>query len=396
MRADLEKEKGAPSLEATWSSLRKFITQTEEPLLNSSRANTLFAKPKRKITLGGKGNSNKEEDAINAAIEKQLAKDKQHESSNNNVSVFLIGLDPALTFQFWLQAAHQMVKGDSTTCAREEIWALILRESQALVRGSIRMLGGPKLAAAERILAAPLTAEGFLSVTSDIPAAWTEHATKFLSILSRDLQRQHGRILGVLAAQHLVTSSRWKDVQNTSYQPTAMDGAVAGGSMYGARTFQITNRNMRIRLIDPTANFLLCKRSRVLRAITDEKGALNLDMVVCTLDVVTQAPTQVIKNPAWGLFEQMKLLELLLNSGYFRGITITILANTDGVEAFQLQNSQQDLLFVRERLRVITRTPATLLLSNITLTTPNDPKLCDQLLTSLNDLFLTRNIQRGF
>lgn len=402
LRASLEKERVAPSVEDTWSSLKKFVLSTREPLLNSS-TNTLLAKTKRKIGLGKSKDTSKEDEAVSAAIDKRLAKDKPSES-NKVTQVLLIGLDPVLTFQFWLQAAQLAAKSEGaaleaaeTMATRDAIWSLILTESQALVRSALARLGGRKLADATRILTAPRTPEGFLSVAQDLPAFWTDYGNGFLSQLSFDLKRRHGRILSVLAAQYLVQSARWADVKKPTYRPNLVDAHVAGGSPYGARIFSIVSRNLRVRITDVTVNLLNCKRSRVLQNLLDEKGKLNFEMAVGTLDVVSQAPSQVIKCPTWGLFEQMKLLEQLLNSAFLRGINATVIANIDGVEAFLNDGDpKQELLFLRERLRVLSRMPNTLLLPNIVLTRSNETRLCEQVIAALYDLFLARNIQRGF
>jgi hypothetical protein len=109
-------------------------------------------------------------------------------------------------------------------------------------------------------------------------------------------------------------------------------------------------------------------------------------------------------DESFAMFEQLKLSESFANSRFFKKKILAVFGNVLGVDSIirsvYPSSSSNDvhkvLKFLRKRLMVISRTPQLLPPTNIHLTTPLDPKLCDYIAKTMADLYLSRNVIKGF
>ncbi len=170
---------------------------------------------------------------------------------------------------------------------------------------------------------------------------------------------------------------------------------MGAGNAWGVREALVVHKSFRLRLVDPSANLLRCRRSKIVPMFDD------CEMVVFGFDLGQALPGRLPPDETFGLFEQLKLCEALAASRWFRKTLVALLVNTAGLDAC-LESAfhsadPKNAKFVKTRLRVISRQPQQLSPVNMYLTNAGpDSKLVESIVRTLADLYLSRNIQKGF
>lgn len=383
LRKELQVLQNAPSLASVWDTLRSFVKVTPEPFLDSSKnALAKSIKTRRGLLRASEGS------AESKAIEKQLTRSKREQCYD----VLVIGLDPLLLFA-WRCATLQSNGGDAPAPEpahhRAEIMATVMRASHALAAMHV-----VRMSAAQRVLKMPATEAGFEQAKPYLPELW-KHGNEAVAQLGLNLRANYGRILRLLAVKRLLTGPRWSALAaGAAYIPSLTDVATTCGNVAATQSFPVSTHGFKMRIIDATANLMSCKRSRVLAHLGP------VEMVVFFLDMGQDLPSRPLRDAKWGLFEQLKLAEALCNSAWFRKTCASLVLNVSGVNELApfvtASDQAKAMRFLRERARVISRTPANLVMGNIVLSSNEDTKLSELLPSALADLFLARNVQSGF
>lgn len=372
---------------STIDAIVSFVQKTKEPFHDGS------SNPFCKAFKARKGLSLQPQDS--KGIDKMIDKEKKSNAQTTS-GVMLLSLDPILSFEFHHQCSKSLVATTTTSetvNARDEIWRKILRVTQNVVMA--KRMTGPIV---QRIVSAAGEEGSFLRVANDVLEVWQEGTAveEWKKNLGRDLRKNAGELHEVLAIERMV-KQRWKDVSSSVFIPTAADVYLTTGNARAMREGVIQSKGLRIKVMDPTPLMLKCKRSKLIPMFEQ-----SVELITFILDVGQELPERVIYDETWSLYEQVKMAEAFCNNKWFRKTLLAVHANVTGAESLvstMIPNTAptKALRFIKERLRAISRTPTNLPLANIHLYTPQDnSKLTDVIVRAIADLYLSRNVQKGF
>lgn len=375
-----------------------FVRRSREPLHDPASNPFLLRDPSRKT----KDASSQEDKAIARML--QASK-----TATTGSKVLVLGTDPALLSAIALQAVEYRPQGGAQPSASEIseqrvlLQCTVLRVVQGVAGEVVERLGRDAMRVARAALAAPPTEEGFASVAPTLQLLWNDEKMRDAATAQRErlhrtsLKRNLSTLMLVSAVDRLLSPERWPQVSSRTYVPTAADMAlVSSGSQGGIRESLIVSKGFRVRLLDASALLLNCKRSKIVGMFED------IDLIVFAFDLGQRLPGRLPPDESFGTFEQLKLFEALATSRWFKKTLVMVLANVAGLEAcvesvYADQDTAKHTKFLRSRLKVISRNPQQLSLANIRLVNPaQDSKLIDGIIRTISDLFLSRNVQKGF
>ena len=352
--------------------------------------------PRSKIGAGARGGQ--EGEASTRIIEKMLLREER--SGVQLTPVLVLALDPALALATHRAAA----RGSPTPPDPQEgpkLQSRVLKAVQMLLSTCAARLPPEQRTSAQRVLTASPSA-GLVSVRADLEALWTHpqlvaartRLRQELSIQGRSRMENQLQLMGL---EWLMSPTRWSELSAPGYSVTHEDLAVLPANPSGIRDFTYISRGMRVRTLDLTCLLLKCKRSKIIGRFDDA------DLMVVLLDIGQALPSRSFHDPAFGLFEHLKLAEALAGSRWFRKKQLMLFANTDGVaealESAGLVGSDETkkLKFVRNRLTAVSRTHGQLGRKDIHICTPAiESSFVEIVAKKLSDLMLARNVEKGF
>ncbi len=402
IRESEKRLQAAPPASAALDALRQFVARTREPLHEPS--SNPFMKPAKTRGVGiGGGASRGEQDQENKAINKMLDSEK---NQHNISKVVVIGTDPELLMALSLQAVRFAPQGGAPPPAslvaqqRRDIRARIVRVVQTVAQEARERVGRAAAPLLQQVLAAARTEEGFAATAGAVHALWQDERIREAvaarrAALHGSLRKNLGAELELRAVERLMGPARWTHVASASYVPSPEDVATAAGSAAGVREAMVVSKGFRIRLVDPSCLMLSCKRSKLVPQFDD------CELVVFALDLGQALPSRPPPDESFGLYEQLKMCEALSSSRWFRKTLVAVLANTAGLDncletVFQSTDAK-NAKFVKARLLAMSRQPQQLNPLNIHLTSPApDSKLVEAIVRTVADLYLSRNVQKGF
>ncbi len=384
-----------------------FVRKSKEPLHDGS--SNPYLKDSKKSKQGSHDDK---------AISKMLL---QSSKISTGSKVLLLSSDPQLLTALALQATDYRPQGGYNAATERDVESMrsmvrlsVLRTVQVVAReADPERLGRESSRVARAVLAATCNDEGFAEVGASLPLLWSDERMRQAAVARRErMQRTSARRslaqqMEEAAVERLLGPDRWPDVISEDYKPTPKDTAIIA-VRGGLRESVIVSKGFRVRLLDASALLLTCKRSKIVSMFDD------MELVVLGLDVGPRLPGRLATDESFGLFEQMKLYEALVSSKWFKKTLTTLLVNVEGIEeALQSvqqqqtasggteQQHQQDtarsLKFLKTRLKVISRNPQQLSVMNIRFVQPSkDQKLIEPIIRTIADLFLARNVQKGF
>jgi hypothetical protein len=320
--------------------------------------------------------------------------------------VMVLGTDPELLHALALQAVRYAPQGvvsigPSPAAAADEIRARVLRVVQAVIRAARdRLPRGAATTAAAAVLGCGRGEAAFLAAAPSIALLMAEERMREALVAHRaalhsDLRKHLGALLELRAAERMLAPPRWAALAAANYAPSPEDVAVTAGNASGVREALVAHKSFRMRLVDPSCLMLRCRRSKLAPMFED------CEMVVYALDLGQALPARPPPDDTFGLFEQLKLFEALSGSRWFRKTLVALLVNTAGLDAclesaFQSADPK-NAKFIKTRLKAISRQPQQLSPLNMYLTNPGlESKLVENIVRTLADLYLSRNVQKGF
>jgi hypothetical protein len=389
-RAELERQEKDGTAQLM-QGISDFIAQAKEPLHESNNPFHKENKTKR------------------SQEDKNISKMLQSAGKIAHTKVLLIGTDPTVLLSIAQQAVEFRPQGgpppDASVVAeqRAKVHKSVLALVQKVAAEAIDRLGPNSAKFARAVLNVPLTEDGFASVASSVQALWNDERMREASATLCDtthrtsLKRNLCRLMEHMAVERLLGPERWPHVSASNYVPTQVDMVMTAEGNNGAiQESQIVSKGFRIRLLDASTLLLNCKRSKLVPMLDD------VELVVFACDMCPKLPGRSTPDESFGAFEQLKLFEALASSRWFKKTLIAFIGNVAGLEkcvesAFQSPDTARHIKFLRSRIKVISRSPQQLSLLNIRLVAPTpDSKLIEFIIRTIADLFLSRNVQKGF